>query len=262
MTDILVTNDDGYTSAGLLPLIKELSKDFSVTAVVPDRGRSWIAKAITTKQKLTLKKITQDDVEMHILDGTPADCIQIGLYDLTDTRPKIVISGINIGLNIGQARTLSSGTIGAAMEASIDGVRAIAASLSIPISIKDDTDFYHPKSYHLFENAAQITAKVTKIMMNKIFHDFDLLSLNIPFDATIHTDLEINIPFKAPYGRLFHKKNGVYTQSTPPIRYTNMQEGTDLKTLSEGKISLTPMNLSLVSKNALTHVEHIMKNEW
>jgi 5'-nucleotidase len=262
MTDIFVTNDDGYNSAGFVPLIKELSKDFLVTAVVPDRGRSWISKAVTTKQKLTLKKITKDGVEMFVLDGTPADCVQIGLYDVADTRPKMVISGINIGLNIGHARTLSSGTIGAAMEAAIDGVRAIAASLSIPMSYKDNTDFYHPKSYPLFEHAAQITAKVTSIMMNKTFHDYDLLSLNIPFDATVDTALEVTTPFKAPYGRLFHKKNGTYTHSTPPIRYTNMKERTDLKTLSQGKISLTPISLSLTPKSSLKEIEHILNEQW
>ena len=149
MTDILVTNDDGYKSAGFVPLVKELSKKYSVTAVVPDRGRSWIGKAITTKKELKIKKITYDGVEMFLLNGTPADCVQIGLYDIVDTRPKMVISGINIGLNIGQARTLSSGTIGAAIEGSIDGVRAIASSLSIPVNIRDNkTDFYTPKNYH------------------------------------------------------------------------------------------------------------------
>jgi len=262
MTDILVTNDDGYTSAGFVPLIKELSKDYAVTAVAPDRGRSWIAKAVTTKQKLTQKKVTYEGVDMHLLDGTPADCVQIGLYDIVDTRPKMVISGINIGLNIGKARSLSSGTIGAAMEAAIDGVRAIASSVSIPMSLKDNTDFYHPKSYPLFEHAARITAKATRIMMNKTFHDFDVLSLNIPFEATVDTDLEVTTLFDTPYGRLFHKKNGTYSQSTPPIRYTNMKEGTDLKTVSKGKISLTPLNLSLGSPQALPHVETIINKEW
>ena len=82
MTEILVTNDDGYTSAGFVALVKELSKDYAVTAVVPDRGRSWIGKAITTKKELKIKKITYDGVEMFLLDGTPADCVQIGLYDI------------------------------------------------------------------------------------------------------------------------------------------------------------------------------------
>jgi 5'-nucleotidase len=145
---------------------------------------------------------------MFLLNGTPADCVQIGLYDVVDTRPKMVISGINIGLNIGQARTLSSGTIGAAIEGSIDGVRSIASSLSIPLALRNkNIDFYNSKSYPLFENAARITTKVTTIIMNRAFDSVDLFSLNIPFHATVDTPLEITTLFKTRYGRLFHKSS-------------------------------------------------------
>jgi 5'-nucleotidase len=263
MTDILITNDDGYKSAGFVPLIKELLKEFSVTAVVPDRGRSWIGKAITTKKELRLKKINYQGVDMFLLEGTPADCVQIGLYDIVDTRPKMVISGINIGLNIGQARTLSSGTIGAAIEGSLDGVRAIASSLSIPLNIRDNlTDFYHPKSYPLFENAAKITTKIATIVINKAFNDVDLFSLNIPFHATIDTPLEITTLFKTRYGRLFHKKGTKFIHRTPPVEFKKMIEGSDLKALNENKISLTPMNISFAAHHSLKTVEQVFKQEW
>jgi 5'-nucleotidase len=263
MTDLLVTNDDGYKSAGFVTLVKELSKKYSVTAVAPDRGRSWIGKAITTKKELRLKKITHDGVEMFLLNGTPADCVQIGLYDIVPTRPKMVISGINIGLNIGQARTLSSGTIGAAIEGSIDGVRSIASSLSIPLAIREKkTDFYNPKSYSLFENAAKITTKVTSIVIDKAFVGVDLFSLNIPFHATGETPLEITTLFRTRYGRLFHKKGNKFLHQTPPIYFKNMEERSDLKALSENKISLTPMNISFAAHHSLKNVEHIFQQEW
>lgn len=263
MTDILVTNDDGYKSAGFVPLIKELSKKYSVTAIAPDQGRSWIGKAITTKKKLKLKKITYEGVDMFLLDGTPADCIQIGLYDVVEKRPKIVLSGINIGLNIGRARTLSSGTIGAAIEGSIDGVRAIASSLSIPITMKDNkTDFYHPKNYSLFENAAQITTKVTSIIIDKAFEGVDLFSLNIPFDATINTPLMITTLFKTRYGRLFHRNGNTFIHQTPPIEFKNMEKSTDLEALHDKKISLTPMNISFVPSHSLNGIDQTFTQEW
>jgi len=263
MTDILITNDDGYNSAGFMTLVKELSKKYSVTAVVPDRGRSWIGKAISTKKELKLKKTTYDDVEMFLLNGTPADCVQIGLYDIVPTRPKMVISGINIGLNIGQARTLSSGTIGAAIEGSIDGVRSIASSFSIPPTLREKkTDFYHSKSYPLFENAAKITTKVTTIVMNKAFDGVDLFSLNIPFHATVNTPLEITTLFRTRYGRLFHKKGNRYHHQTPPVQFKNMEEKSDLKALSENKISLTPMNISFGVHQGSDSVEQVFKKEW
>ncbi|MBN1861009.1 MAG: 5'/3'-nucleotidase SurE [Candidatus Thermoplasmatota archaeon] len=263
MTDILVTNDDGYKSAGFVPLIRELTKKYSVTAIVPDRGRSWIGKAITTKKKLRLKKIDYEGVDMFLLDGTPADCIQIGLYDVVDTRPKIVISGINIGLNIGSARTLSSGTIGAAIEGSIDGVRALASSLSIPIRMKDNkTDFYHPRNYHYFENAAQITTKVASIVIDKVFNGVDLFSLNIPFDATVHTPIQITTLFRTRYGRLFHRNGNSFLHQTPPITFKNIEDHSDLKAINENTISLTPMNISFATQKSMKNVEEIFTEHW
>lgn len=263
MTDILVTNDDGYTSAGFITLVKELSKTYTVTAVVPDRGRSWIGKAITTKKELRLKKTTHDGVEMFLLNGTPADCVQIGLYDVVPTRPRLVISGINIGLNIGQARTLSSGTIGAAIEGAIDGVRSLASSISIPLALRENkTDFYHSGSYPLFENAAKITVKVASIIMEKTFKDIDLFSLNIPFHATVDTPLEITTLFKMRYGRLFHKKGNRFLHETPPIQFKDMEAKSDLKALSQDRISLTPMSLSFGACQPLDAMEHAFKQEW
>jgi len=263
MTDILITNDDGYKSAGFIPLIKELSNKYSTTAVVPTSGRSWIGKAITIKNELRIKKITYQGVDIFLLDGTPADCVQIGLYDVVETRPKMIISGINIGLNIGRARTLSSGTIGAAIEGSIDGVRAIASSLSIPIKMRNNkTDFYHQKNYRFFENAAQITTKVTSIIIDKTFDGIDLFSLNIPFDATINTPLAITTLFKTRYGRLFHKKGKRFTHQTPPVEFKNMEENSDLKALHDNKISLTPMNISFTAHQSFNNVQNIFKEEW
>ncbi len=263
MTDLLVTNDDGYKSVGFVTLIRELSKYYTVTAVVPDRGRSWIGKAITTKKELKVKKVVYDGIEMHLVNGTPADCVQIGLYDVIPVRPKMVLSGINIGLNIGSARTLSSGTIGAAIEGAIDGVRSLAISLSIPIEYRDrKTDFYTPKHNHYFENAAKISAKVTGILLQKSFRDVDCFSLNIPFEATVTTPLEITTLFNTRYGRLFHKSGKRFIHRTPPIQFKNMGEQTDLKALSEGKISLTPMNISFCSVQLLPNVEQVFQEEW
>lgn len=200
---------------------------------------------------------------MFLLDGTPADCVQIGLYDLVETRPKLVLSGINIGLNIGRARTLSSGTIGAAIEGSIDGVRAIAASLSIPMTMRDNkTDFYHPKNYPLFDNAAQITTKVASIVMQKSFAGIDLFSLNIPFDATVTTPIRITSLFTTKYGRLFHRNKDTFLHQTPPIQFKNMEEQTDLKALHDNNISLTPMNISFAAKSRIQNVEQIFNDEW
>lgn len=222
-----------------------------------------LVKQSQQKKQLKLNKITYEGVDMFLLNGTPADCVQIGLYDVVDTRPKMILSGINIGLNIGRARTLSSGTISAAIEGAIDGVRSLAVSLSIPLSMRDKkTDFYHPSSYQYFENASQITAKIIDIILYKTLNGVDLFSLNIPFHATVNTPLEVTTLFPTKYGRLFHKTKNKFLHSTPPIEFTNMDEGTDLKAIHEEKISLTPMNISLAAQSSLKTIEQLIQKEW
>ena len=264
MPDILLTNDDGHNSAGFFPLLKELSKLFSVFSITPDTEKSWIGKAITQKKELKLTKIKKENYEIFLLDGTPADCVQVGIYNILKTKPKLVLSGINQGSNVGTARILSSGTIGAAMEASIEGVRAIASSIRIPLEIKKSLNLYDEKNYVYFENAAKITAKLTKILINLKFDTgVDLFSINIPLDATVDSEIAVTRPFKGGYGQLFHlKENGSIFHKTPRLEFKNLKEGTDLKALSEGKISVTPICLDLILKDSLKKVEQIIFDKW
>jgi len=264
MPDILLTNDDGYNSAGFFPLLKELSRHFSVFSITPDLEKSWIGKAITTKKELKIKKIKKENYEIILVNGNPADCVQIGFYNILEKKPKLVLSGINQGSNVGSARILSSGTIGAAMESSIEGVFSIASSLRIPKQIKKTLNLFDEKNYVYFENAAKITAKLTRILIDKKFDSkVDLFSINIPFDATLESDIAITKPFKDPYGQLFHlKENGSLYHKTPRLEFKNLKKGTDLKALSEGKISITPISLDLVSKNNLDKVERLITDSW
>lgn len=111
-TNILLTNDDGYTSPAFFPLLKTLAEEFNVTAVVPASEQSWIGKAISRSATLTFAQKQLGKFEIHTVNGTPADCVQIGLYDLCDLQPQLVVSGINTELNTGIGRILSSGTLG------------------------------------------------------------------------------------------------------------------------------------------------------
>jgi 5'-nucleotidase len=210
-----------------------------------------------------VKKVKRDDFEIFTINGTPADCIDIGLYDILDSFPKMVISGINQGANVGHARILSSGTIGAAMEASIEGVKALASSLRIPREIKKTLNLFDKKNYIVFENPAKITVKLVKILIDKEFDDdVDLFSVNMPFDVSLTSEIEITKPSMEPYGKLFHKKDGGFGLITPSLKFENLQDGTDLKALYEGKISITPVSLALVSNPSIKKVEQIIKNEW
>jgi len=263
MTDILLTNDDGYKSAGFLPLLKELSKEFSVVVVAPTKEKSWIGKAITTKERLRLKKVKLDGFDIFTINGTPADCVQIGLYNVLDSFPKMVVSGVNQGANVGHARILSSGTIGAAMEASIEGVMALASSLRIPREIKKTLNLFDKKNYVVFENPANITVKLVKILIDKKFDDdVDLFSVNMPYDVSSDAGIEITKPFKEPYGKLFYEKEDGFLLRTPSLDFRNLKDGTDLKAIYEGKISVTPISLALFYDYSIKKLEQITKKEW
>ena len=263
MTDILLTNDDGYKSVGFYPLLKELNKEFSVLAIAPETEKSWIGKSISARDVLKVKEKKFQDAIIFTCTGTPADCVQIGLYDFVKNKPTFVVSGINVGANVGHGRILSSGTVGAGMEASIDGVKAIASSLYIPPKIKKKIDFFNGKNYSIFENASKITVKIIKILITQKLDDgIDLISINIPFNAGIDSEFEITKPFRDPYGRLFHKKGDEFVHVYPILKFKNLKQGTDLNALYENKISITPISLELVSKNSLEHLNKIIKDKW
>lgn|SRR3989338_2411829 len=263
MKRILVTNDDGYKSAGFLALVEELQKEFDVVPVAPATEKSWIGKSLSARNKVRVKKVNWHHTEIFAVEGTPADCVQIGIYHLLSQRPDLVVSGINIGANIGRARILSSGTVGAAMEASIDGVKALASSLSIPMESQKNVDFTDEKYMPLFKNAAKITAKAATMMLkSKNNKELELLSLNIPFNAHEHAEIEVTAPFHESSGQIFHKKGMHFTNSRPPITIKTYKKGTDLHAIRNGNISLTPLSLKLVTGNALAQLRKNVQKEW
>lgn len=263
MENILLTNDDGYKSAGFLPLVRKLAEKYLVTAVPPSRERSWVGKSMTAHKEVTLKKKSVEGFEMFIVDGTPADCAQIGLHEVIKNRPKFLVAGINIGENVGYGRILSSGTIGAAMEASLDGIKSVASSLYIPHKVKIKTNFFQKTQQAIFENAANITLKVINILSKiNIPEGIDLVSVNIPFEATENSAIVFTHPFRRSYGRLFKKTARGYKHQKPVVDFKHLENGTDLKALSEGKISLTPISLELSTDQSVSVLKRSVSNKW
>ena len=126
---ILLTNDDGYRAPGILALYHSLARDHEVVLAAPDRERSAIGHGITLNQPLRM-----DEVDLNgggqgfAVAGTPADCVKLGLSQLCGSRPDLVISGINAGSNTG-ININYSGTAGAAREAALNRLPALAVSI-------------------------------------------------------------------------------------------------------------------------------------
>lgn len=235
MRNVLLTNDDGYQSPGFSSIFEELLKNFNVTAVVPNMQKSWQGKAITANKKIKVEKIQFKGEKIYIVDGTPADCVQIGLYNILDKKPEIVISGINEGPNIDRGRILSSGTIGAGFEAVIQGVKAVCSSYSYP----QKHDVLN------FIDAAFITKKFIEEFLNNKYDNSELISINIPYLANSKTEWIIAKKIqKKSYGQLFYKTEGGYYQHQKPwLLFDSPEKGTDVDALSQNKVVITPINI-------------------
>lgn len=126
---ILLTNDDGYRAPGILAMYRALIPDHQVVLAAPDREKSAIGHGITLNQPLRIDPVDLNGGgKGHAITGTPADCVKLGLYALYDEKPDLVISGINAGSNTG-VNINYSGTAGAAREAALNGLTALAVSI-------------------------------------------------------------------------------------------------------------------------------------
>ena len=123
---ILITNDDGYLAAGLAALNAAVSSIAETVVIAPDRNRSGASNSLTLTRPL---RVSTAPSGFHRLDGTPTDCVHVGLTGLMDPEPDMVIAGINHGANLGDD-VLYSGTVAAAMEGRYLGFPAVAISLA------------------------------------------------------------------------------------------------------------------------------------
>jgi 5'-nucleotidase len=166
---VVISNDDGISSAGIRALYEAVEPIADVLIAAPDRQRSGASHAISVDSMITAEKIKFGKAKAFAISGTPADCAKLALFALAKRKPDLFISGINHGPNMAQF-ILYSGTIGAAAEAAILGIPALA------FSIDDYTpvDFKFCISY-IRQVALNVLRK--KIRINK----HSLLNINIPY---------------------------------------------------------------------------------
>ncbi|WP_022663719.1 5'/3'-nucleotidase SurE [Desulfospira joergensenii] len=126
---ILLTNDDGYKAPGIQALYKALTEDHEVVLIAPDTEKSAVSHGITLNSPLRIKKVDlESSGKGYAVTGTPADCVKLGLFEIFETPPDLVISGINAGGNLGIDINYS-GTASAAREGVLNGLPGMAVSL-------------------------------------------------------------------------------------------------------------------------------------
>jgi 5'-nucleotidase len=161
---ILVTNDDGYLAGGIQMLAKAAEALGDVKVVAPDREQSATSHSLTLHYPLRVRRASDG---VQVVDGTPTDCVMLAVGELLENRPDFVLSGVNHGANLGDD-VLYSGTVAAAMEATILGIPAIALSHT-----GKDHD-------HLADWTGVLTALLRQLMNREDFPKETLLNVNLP----------------------------------------------------------------------------------
>jgi 5'-nucleotidase len=232
---ILVSNDDGVYSPGIAALARSAKKFGDVRVVAPDVEQSSAGHAITASRPVRFRPThIFDDIEAYRVNGTPADCVALGInqWDRVD----VVLSGINLGLNLGNS-TWHSGTLAAAKQAVLLGIRGIA--LSAPID--DDTSDF-----------SVLGPWIDRTLENLLVSgEAKLVNVNFPSDPqglrwTAQAVDQYNgkvVADEDPMGR------PVFWFTVVPLE--KHREGTDLWAVEQGYVSLTPLRLDLTDYEAL-----------
>lgn len=243
MMRILICNDDGIYSPGIAALAEAAGRFGTVRIVAPDVEQSSMGHAITASRPLSYRSTVLKGFEAYRVNGTPADCVALGTHNWD--KVDVVLSGINLGLNLGSAMW-HSGTLAAAKQASLLGIRGIA--LSAPGGESEDPPDYREIDPYL--------EKVLDVLLNDC--DLPLVNVNFPGrpseirwtrQSLRHYNGEV-VPWEDPMGRAH------YWFTTKPVEAAEV--GTDRWAVEEGFVSMTPLRLDLTDRVALAEREAVV----
>ncbi|WP_263078724.1 5'/3'-nucleotidase SurE [Endozoicomonas sp. Mp262] len=239
---ILLSNDDGFAAAGLSELYQHISTMADCVVVAPDRDCSGLSSSITLDRPL---RVTEHDNGFISIDGTPADCVHLALNGLMDKLPDRVISGINLGANLGDD-VLYSGTVGAAME----GRFMSKCALALSVCGRDKSNL---------ESAGRVVKRLFSVLDRLDVPKGTVLNINIP--ACDFGDIR-----GMKVTRLGHRE-----RPAPPVKVVDPRgkaaywvakvgreldagEGTDFHAIANNYISITPLQYDQTHHGTLSQV--------
>ena len=242
---ILVSNDDGYFSPGIALLAERLAPLAEITVVAPERDRSGASNSLTLDRPLLVRRAANG---FRYVNGTPTDCVHLAVTGLLERLPDLVISGINLGANMGDD-TIYSGTVAAATEGFLLGIPSVALSLT-------------SKAGRHFPTAARVARDIVRRFQAQPIEHPVLLNVNVP-----------DIPFETLEGievtRLGkrHKAEGVVKVENPrgEMMYwigaadaaQDAGPGTDFNAVALHRVSITPLQIDLTHSHQITRIK-----EW
>ena len=243
---ILLTNDDGIYAPGLAALEHELRFLGDVNVVAPATEQSGVGHSITFLSPLICKEVYEGERRRGwAVEGSPADCVKIGIFELCPRRPDLVVSGINGGLNVG-INVLYSGTVAAAIEGAFFGITSVAVSLEY-------------NEHAEFARAARMARAIIEQLLDKQGSEAQLYNLNIPTQAMREASEVRIVPMgEQRYGEQYIKRTDprgrtyYWATNDPPPPPSETE--TDLTAIRAGKITVTPLQYDLTKPSELARL--------
>ncbi len=239
---ILLSNDDGVKAEGILALRQEFLKDFDTVIVAPRDEMSASSHAVTLKKPLHIERI---DENIYSVNGTPADCIISALFYILKEKPTFILSGINLGQNLGED-VFYSGTVAAAREGALYGISSAAFSIVVD---KSDREIY-------YSAAARIARFVVNSILSKMENGV-LINVNIPnLPYEDIRGIKITKLSTRRYVDVVKEENGFIVIGGRPV--WQMDEGTDIVAVREGYVSITPLLKDLTYYEGKARLEKLI----
>ncbi len=255
MPTILLVNDDGFDAIGLKVLKKCLQPLAHIVTVAPLQNKSASSHSMTLNRPLFMKSFDDDS---YTIDGTPTDCVFVALHSLfKDRKPDLVISGINIGSNMGEDITYS-GTVAGALEASLHGVDAIAIS-----QLFDNLKPNENKNDFEFELATKIIYNITKKILNSRYPlgKRKILNINIPqLSIADYKGIKTTKAGHRDYGddlRTCHNPRGeqYHWIGLHPLNWQIDDGECDFEAINDGYVSVTPITANMTSRDDIERLD-------
>ncbi len=240
---VLLTNDDGINSQGLLSLKKEISKIGQVWVAAPDREQSATSHSLTLQHPLRINKIAE---RFYSVDGTPTDAVMLGVHAILKRKPDILISGINHGPNMGDDVSYS-GTVAAAMEGTILNIPSIAVS-------NVNWNARH------FESAAKFVRRLVTFVLKNGLPQYTFLNVNVLDKKLDIKKFKITRLGKRVYSDVVIEKidprgkNYYWIGEQTPI-WEKKEDDTDFSAIQKGYVSITPLHLDMTDYKAIEHIK-------
>jgi len=230
---ILVSNDDGIHSRGLLALAKALAELAEVWVVAPDREQSASSHSLTMNRPLHWQRVKKFGPRFFAVDGTPTDCVLLGTSKIMPERPNLIVSGINLGENLGEDITYS-GTVSAAIEGTILGIPSFAISLMARVN----GDFTYASSFAF---------RLAKNILGYGLPRHTFLNVNIPCSGKKPRGYKITRLGQRIYGDSVQEKTDAqgkkyYIIGGNEPGYVDTEDS-DFKAVANNFVSITPLHL-------------------